>query len=372
MLQGKSQFFYFVITQISDFRRDGILMRKFILFISVIVVFVAGWIFYLNKEKNNFIENLPQSLAVVNQPINNSPSSVNEMENSNDFVEGRVVEVDGEIFIPDARVHETLPQEQTASAEKTSSETPTPDEKADFVHDQWIQMFGDIPQVHTLSEYMRKIYKRERMTIDEEIAGLEAAHYLFPEGGHGLMLAIRKTQKAQGLDEDDFEIVYEEDLENVRPPPGYKEYHFGNVPEHLRSDAPTPDSISSESIDGDIDFPPARSEGTPVVPEPKTSVTSDHVHHEDGHVHEPPTLQPPVPTSAKGVEASGWEGLSPEQRDQAKAFFDQYGTEEGLRRLREMDPEAARQFERERRGAPSRDAPKGHTHSDGQQPADAP
>ena len=338
-------------------------MRKIILFISVIVILTAGWIFYLNKEKKNFIENLPQSPAVVNQPINNSSSSV----------------VDGEIFIPDDRVHETLPQEQTASVEKTSSETPTPDEKADFVHDQWIQMFGDIPQVHVASEYMRKIYKQERMTIDEAIAGLEALHYLYPNGGHGILLAMRKTQKAQGID-GDFEIMYEEDFENVRYAPDHKVVHLGNVPEHLRSDASAPDSISSESIDGDIDFLPARSEGTPVMPEPKTSVTSDHVYHEDRHVHEPPALQPPVPTAAKvpaptaakGVEASGWEGLSPEQRDKAKAFFDQYGTEEGLRRLREMDPEAARQFRRERRGAPSRDAPKGHTHSDGQQPADAP
>ena len=322
-------------------------MRKVVLLISVIVILTAGWIFYLNQEKKNFIENLPQSPAVVNQPINSSSSSVNEKEDSSYFVE-----VDGKKFIPDGRLHKTLPQEQTASAEKTSSETPTPDEKADFVRDQWIQMFGDIPQVHAASEYMRKIYKRERMTIDEEIAGLEASHYLFPEGGHGLMLAIRKTQKAQGLDEDDFEIVYEEDWENVRPPPGYKEYHFGNVPEHLRSDTPAPDRIFSESIDGDIDFPPARSEGTPVMPEPKTSVTSDHVHHGDRHVHEPPTLQPPAPTTAKGVEANGWEGLSSKQREQAKAFFDEYGTEEGLRRLRVSDPDAARQFGQERQKPP--------------------
>ena len=328
-------------------------MRKVILFISVIVILMAGWIFYLNQEKKNFIENLPQSPAVVNQPINNSSSVV-----------------DGEKFIPDDRVHETLPQEQTASAEKTSSETPTPDEKADFVRDQWIQMFGDIPQVHTLSEYMRKIYKRERMTIDEEIAGLEAAHYLFPEGGHGLMLAIRKTQKAQGLDEDDFEIVYEEDLENVRYAPDHKVIHLGNVPEHLRSDASAPDSISSESIDGDIDFLPARSEGTPIMPETKTPVPSEHVHHKDGHIHETPTIQPPAPTAAKGVEASGSEGLSPEQRDQAKAFFDQYGTEEGLRRLREMDPDAADRFERGRR--PTRDVPKDDDYSDDQSPDDSP
>ena len=58
----------------------------------------------------------------------------------------------------------------------------------------------------------------------------------------------------------------------------------------------------------------------------------------------------------EGIEADGWEGLSSEQRKQAKQLFDQYGTEEGLRRLRGSDPEAAERFERERR--PSRDAPK--------------
>ena len=52
--------------------------------------------------------------------------------------------------------------------------------------------------------------------------------------------------------------------------------------------------------------------------------------------------------------AQGWTGLSPAQREQAKQLFDQYGTEEGLRRFREMDPEAARQFERERREPPVR------------------
>ena len=275
------------------------------------------------------MENLPQSLAMVDQPINNSSSSVNEMEDSDDFV------------------HDTLPQEQTASAGKKSSEPSSPDEKADFVRGQFLQMFGDIPQVHDASEYMRKIYKQERITIDEEIAGLEALHYLYPNGGHGILLKMRKSMKARGIP-----IMYEEDFENLRYAPDHKVVHFGNVPEHLRSDAPTPGSISSESIDGDIDFLPARSEGTPVMSEPKISVTPEHVHQKDRHVHEPPTIQPPIPTAAKGVEADGWEGLSPEQREQAKQLFDQYGTEEGLRRFRDTDPEAARQFERERRKPP--------------------
>jgi len=66
------------------------------------------------------------------------------------------------------------------------------------------------------------------------------------------------------------------------------------------------------------------------------------------------------------IEAELTEGLSPERFDKAQQLIDQYGAEEGLRRLREIDPEAARQFEREgprsespRPSEPSRDAPDG-------------
>ncbi|MYE89328.1 hypothetical protein F4X33_10070 [Candidatus Poribacteria bacterium] len=64
----------------------------------------------------------------------------------------------------------------------------------------------------------------------------------------------------------------------------------------------------------------------------------------------------------EGIEAELSEGLSLDRFDKAKQLIDQYGTEEGLRRLREMDPEAARRFEsdkarpgRERRNPPTRD-----------------
>ena len=52
-------------------------------------------------------------------------------------------------------------------------------------------------------------------------------------------------------------------------------------------------------------------------------------------------------------------GLFPSRFDRAQQLIDQYGPEEGLRRLKESDPEAARQFERERRPVPSRNAPDG-------------
>ena len=74
--------------------------------------------------------------------------------------------------------------------------------------------------------------------------------------------------------------------------------------------------------------------------------------------------------SPEGIEAELSEGLSPERFDKAQQLIDQYGTAEGLRRLREMDPDAARRFERERR--PSRDAPSGHTPPDDQTSDDSP
>ena len=64
------------------------------------------------------------------------------------------------------------------------------------------------------------------------------------------------------------------------------------------------------------------------------------------------------------------EGLSLDSYDTAKQLFDRYGAEEGLRRLQEMDPDAAERFERERR--PSRDAPKDDAYSDNQPPDDSP
>ena len=65
--------------------------------------------------------------------------------------------------------------------------------------------------------------------------------------------------------------------------------------------------------------------------------------------------QPPVPSvplTVSNQETESHDGVSPERFDKAQQLIDQYGREEGLRRLREMDPEAARQFEREERKPP--------------------
>ena len=59
----------------------------------------------------------------------------------------------------------------------------------------------------------------------------------------------------------------------------------------------------------------------------------------------------------QGIGSELIEGLSTNPADKAQKLIDQYGTVEGLRRLREVDPEAARQFERERSPKPVRAVP---------------
>ena len=64
-----------------------------------------------------------------------------------------------------------------------------------------------------------------------------------------------------------------------------------------------------------------------------------------------PTPSPPNMTdlekqlTPEGIEAELSEGVSTDPFDKVQQLIDQYGTEEGLRRLREMDPDLARRFE---------------------------
>ena len=57
----------------------------------------------------------------------------------------------------------------------------------------------------------------------------------------------------------------------------------------------------------------------------------------------------PDPPTAAGIETQLNERFSPERLEKAREVLQQYGPEEGMRRLREDDPEVAAQYERTRR-----------------------
>lgn len=107
------------------------------------------------------------------------------------------------------------------------------------------------------------------------------------------------------------------------------------------------DSVSTrDNSFEDIDIPSARAKVSPAAGELKTPVLRQQG---DGKLH--------APHIEKNVEAA--------PREKVQQLIEQYGTAEGLRRFREMDPEAARRFEQERRGAPFRDVPDGRQSESG-------
>ena len=346
-------------------------MRKLIVAGIAFVLLLGGFIVYMEIDKKKFIDSISSVSPVVNQPVNVS-----------------------ETIIEGTQANEGPKLQEVDTAELLAAVNRIPEQ------------FGYSEAATTYAKLEAKQMSGEELTIDEKVTRLEAMLYLYPNEGTRRSLIYHKWLQSKGLNSHPTDGVSDEaELKEL----GIPVVHMGNVtiinpppdvvvrrlaeesPEETRhiwrdflshgeSSPPASDTVFSEGIGEDTDFLQRRSEVFPVMPEPKISVTTEHVHQKDRHVHEPPTIQPPIPTAAKGIEAGSWEGLSPEQRGQAKQLFDQYGTEEGLRRLREMDPDAAERFEsdksrppfreqagRERRPAPSRDAPDGGQSESGSQ-----
>ena len=140
----------------------------------------------------------------------------------------------------------------------------------------------------------------------------------------------------------DIEVVYlNREGQPRETPPSVGD--AGEIPTFHRDKADAGvESASSESMPPDR-FDDSYPDEIPTQQEPRT-----------------PERVPPIdfPTSVAdlekqlasgGIEAELSEELSPERFDKVQQLIDQYGSEEGLRRFREMDPEAARRFEREQR-----------------------
>ena len=217
-------------------------MKKLIGIVVIFVVAMVGWVLYLNHDTKTFIEKLPQPPA-GEQPANTLPSTdspvpevldktneartttaaTNESDKSDapntpalqEDVDRQHAHDENNDWRTDNAPHNPLhkadPWRQTDPQPQEGHQTHfvqmSPDKKADFLRDSWLKMFGDIPEVHTASEYMRKVLKQERMTIDEVVAGLEASHQLFPKGGFKMRLEHYKSMKEMGIP-----ILYPEDM----------------------------------------------------------------------------------------------------------------------------------------------------------------
>ena len=312
-------------------------MRKLIIAGIAFVLLFGGFIVYIEIDKRKFIDNISSVSPVVDQPVN---------------------------------VLETT-REVTQANEEPKFQEVDPAELIAAVN-QIPEQFGYSEASTTYAKLETKRMSGEKLTIDERVARLEAMLYLYPNEGTRGSLILQKWLQSKGpsydysfSDQDIVElkelgipVAYSGNSLMINSPPDVvirqlteespEEYRhlWRDFLSHGEPIDPVSDTVFSEGIGEEIDFLPARSEQIPIPPESQVLGTPEHVHQEEGHIHEPLTIQSPRPTDAKSVEADGWEGLLPEQREQAKQLIDQYGSEEGLRRLREMAPEAARRFER--------------------------
>ena len=213
-------------------------MRKIAIFTLIIVVVIAGWLLYLEHDKKTFMESLPKPPEPVNPRVNNSATAdsppfqtgTSAGETSTDtgevssavpqesvpanrdtpVQENEDITVDDEWRIDDSLPHDELSdpwQQPENSVDRTPHLEWSPDERADAMRDSYLEMFGNIPQVYVASEYQRKLFKNERMTIDEHIAGEEALFYLYPQGNRQ-MLEMLRTMKAAGITHLDYEVGF--------------------------------------------------------------------------------------------------------------------------------------------------------------------
>ena len=300
-------------------------MRKLIVAGIAFILLLGGFIVYMEIDKRKFIDSISAVSPVVDQPVNVSETTIaGTQENKK------------------PQFQEVSPEELLAAVNRVP------------------EQFGYTEASITYAKLATKSMSGEKLTLDEKVAYMEASLYLWPNEATRRSLILAKWVQSKGSNFPPRDGYSDEDLAELKEL-GIPVVYRGNAmvinphPDYIRDEEPSDpasNTVFSEGISEDTDFPQRRSEVSPVMPEPKIPVTTDHVHHEDRHVHEPPTIQSTTPADAKSIEARGWEGLSLKQREEAKQFFDQYGTEEGLRRFREMDPEAAVQFEREERKPP--------------------
>lgn len=131
-----------------------------------------------------------------------------------------------------------------------------------------------------------------------------------------------------------------------------------------KGESPGPENISEEGKPLDTETAPGNSD-SPLSPSDLPDMVEPTPARPSEAEMEVSNKTSTLPT-AESIETQLREGLSPERFDKAKQLIDQYGAEEGLRRFREVDPEAAQQFERHRLRSerlrpaePSRDAPDG-------------
>lgn len=216
-----------------------------------------------------------------------------------------------------------------------------------------------MPEVYYTIEdrYERDVYKRKFTTAKELGVSMVEVEKQIAAGN--LDMSLSEAQK-RFIDQQEAERERARMLVPVAPPMSDKPpVKVSFLPDEDKGAIPIPGWMRKRDRHaGTVKFTPPYLEDRSVAPP---------FSERDGGFEDigSPTTRSEVPSV---IETPGWEGLSPARRAQAEQFLYQYGTEVGLRRLREIDPEAARQFERHSLVSPRKqEENKGHDAPDGEE-----
>lgn len=196
-------------------------MKKLIFLIPFIVILVTLYLstdFYLRDSTDKLTELLPtEDQKVVNtassdqdvKEIANRPVDLKSADESDTSVHHEGTKLSQEkdeesnVELADKDAPNDGPAKEKINSEleaiqretrKDDQEIVDPDDLHSAEYLQLLERFGDIPEVHSYMKYMRNA----PLTINEEIAGLEAVNSLFPSGSTRRTLALLKWMKSNG------------------------------------------------------------------------------------------------------------------------------------------------------------------------------
>lgn len=208
-------------------------MRKWLIAPIIFVAFACSVLVYTEWENQRFVDSLPKPPTVEQQSVDTHPhphdhphphedpvpetppSNARVFDTQTILIENSVspetseedtaqVETEEETFSVEERSpawltgdeHEHKTTKDPFAKKITQIEDMDPDEYADMILVGLLEKFGDIPEVHTFTEFTRKIKKNEELSLDERIEFTRAQYYLWPHPETKKSLEIFLGEKA--------------------------------------------------------------------------------------------------------------------------------------------------------------------------------
>ena len=216
----------------------------------------------------------------------------------------------------------------------------------------------DVPEWETTDSYLNKIHLSTMYDVP-----LESVGSLIEEG---VIPSSPKDAQSDPLFDDPLFVKREDSRPVEARSPwllsdwGLSESDLSKIVYLDENDQPIPDWVPPSGDGGEIEGFSSGEIDTAGNSASEQSPLADDSDNSLADALEKPKLPESMVTAEKQLTPAVSEGVSPKLVDKAQQLIDPLGTEERLRRLlelRESDPDAARQFERERSPKSARDVP---------------